>query len=142
MNTARQEIISSIHAAFCEASGRTEHIRYHERAWDHILTEIYSGNAVMMSDDMHLMVRYLKVQIAAGRRNNGALKLFNFLQPDKWDSDRAEATAVMMRKSKKPSPRSAPAAPAAGVERPEGLPVEAVAKGVRELRDKLRGGKA
>lgn len=138
MTTAHQAKIEELHRTFCGLTGRTENVRYHDRSWHHLLHEVYQGDDARMKTDLELIVRYLRIQISQGRRNNGALKLFNFLQPDKWDADLAEARVVM--KPRKPrTPASAVTKVAEAEDRP-GVSIDAVKQGVDELRKRMRGG--
>lgn len=121
------DAVQRLHAEFCRITGRSERIVFHQRAWSELL-QSYGWDESRLAADSALVARYLKRQIAKGVRMPGALKLFNFLQPDKFDSDLSEARSVM------PTPRAARVAgPEAEQQEPESE--EARHEGTAMLRD-------
>jgi hypothetical protein len=64
----------------------------------------YEYNAANLRADCELAVRYLQREISRDKRNLGALKLSNFLQPDNFDSDLALAKLSLYRaKNQRPA---------------------------------------
>lgn len=86
--------VAQLHAEYCRQTGREIDLRFHEREWFELL-RAYQFDAAKLGRDVALLVRYLKKMIAREKRNPGALKLSNFLQPDKFNEDLAEAKAVL-----------------------------------------------
>lgn len=60
----------------------------------------YNNDAAALRADAELIVRYLKREIGRDKRNLGALKLVNFLQPDNFDADLAIAKMTKQKEAK------------------------------------------
>lgn len=75
-------MIAQAHALYCQLTGQNLPIRYdRERQWYELLR---AGHTLA---DVEHVVRYLQREIRATRRNVGALKLSNLLQPDRFEED-------------------------------------------------------
>lgn len=90
MNTNPESTVAALHAAFCEATGfeiKLNHVRL--RFWFEWLKW---GD--WTPADLHLVVGYLRKEIATGNRNPGSLKFSNLIeQPDRFEEDLAMARA-------------------------------------------------
>lgn len=74
--------IAQAHQLYCQLTGQTLSLGFdRERMWYELLRLGYS------LEDLHAVVRYLQREIRAQRRNVGALKLSNLLQPDRFEED-------------------------------------------------------
>jgi hypothetical protein len=77
-----QAQIEQAHARYCELTGQKMSLRFdRQRQWYELLR---AGFTVR---DVETVVRYLQREIREGRRNVGALKLSNLLQPDRFEED-------------------------------------------------------
>jgi hypothetical protein len=82
MNSPTRGAIQSIHALYCELTGQKLTLRFErERLWYEFL------GAGFNAEDLKTVVNYLQREIRAGRRNPGALKISNLLQPDRFEED-------------------------------------------------------
>jgi hypothetical protein len=82
--------ISELHHWYCSRTGLRTKLCFSERLWFDRLRD-YDYDETALRNDCELIVRYLKREIARDKRNLGALKLSNFLQPDNFDADLAIA---------------------------------------------------
>jgi len=74
--------IDQAHALYCRLTGQRVSLRFdRERLWYELLT------AGFTHADVHSVITYLQREIRQGRRNVGALKLSNLLQPDRFEED-------------------------------------------------------
>jgi hypothetical protein len=74
--------IAQAHQLYCQLTGQTLSLGLdRERLWFEVLRAGYS------LEDVRRLVRYLQREIRAERRNVGALKLSNLLQPDRFEED-------------------------------------------------------
>lgn len=74
--------IGQAHALYCRLTGQSLSLRYdRERLWYEVLR---AGHTL---GDIEHLVRYLQREIRATRRQVGALKLSNLLQPDRFEED-------------------------------------------------------
>lgn len=74
--------ILEAHALYCQLTGQQLRLLYdRERAWYELLKAGYSLH------DVRRVIRYLQREIRERRRNVGALKLSNLLQPDRFEED-------------------------------------------------------
>lgn len=114
--TATEQAISELHAWFCERTGLRTKLCFSQRLWFEMLRS-YCNSAADNNEPLGLdfaieklradadrIIRYLKKEIARDKRNLGALKLVNFLQPDNFDADLA--IAKMTTKKKRDESRS------------------------------------
>jgi hypothetical protein len=97
MPSETENAVAELHAFYCERSGLQTRLCFAQRAWYDRLRD-YDFNADALRADIDLLVRYLKREIARDKRNMGALKLSNLLQPDQFDEDVALARLAMKKK--------------------------------------------
>ena len=122
--------IRQAHDLYCSLTGQRLGLGYdRERMWFELLRAGYS------LDDLRHLVAYLQREIRAARRNVGALKLSNLLQPDRFEEDLAISRVALRAPSPPtPPPRPTPALPPEELRRrrQEGLRL------LSELRQRLR----
>lgn len=99
--------IQQAHALYCQLTGQTLRLGFdRERLWFEILRLGYS------LEDVQAVVTYLQREIRAQRRNVGALKLSNLLQPDRFEEDlqihRVRLRPPAPSRPHPPPPRSLP----------------------------------
>lgn len=98
------ERIRQAHALYCQLTGQRVSLRFdRERLWFELFRAGFSET------DLQTVVRYLQREIRHGRRNVGALKLSNLLQPDRFEEDLNISRVVLS--PPKPSPATRPASP-------------------------------
>jgi hypothetical protein len=74
--------IGHAHQLYCQLTGQTLRLAFdRERMWYELLRLGYS------LQDLRTVITYLQREIRAQRRNVGALKLSNLLQPDRFEED-------------------------------------------------------
>lgn len=74
--------ITQAHQLYCQLTGQSLSLGFdRERRWWEILRAGYS------LEDLRCLIGYLQREIRAARRNSGALKLSNLLQPDRFEED-------------------------------------------------------
>lgn len=74
--------IGQAHQLYCQLTGQTLRLAFdRERMWFELLRLGYS------LPDLRTVITYLQREIRAQRRNVGALKLSNLLQPDRFEED-------------------------------------------------------
>jgi len=74
--------IGQAHQLYCQLTGQSLRLAFdRERMWYELLRLGYS------LQDLRTVITYLQREIRAQRRNVGALKLSNLLQPDRFDED-------------------------------------------------------
>src|SRR5437867_10649494 len=74
--------IGQAHQLYCQLTGQSLRLGFdRERMWYELLRLGYS------LDDVRTVITYLQREIRAQRRNVGALKLSNLLQPDRFEED-------------------------------------------------------
>ena len=123
--------IRHAHHLYCSLTGQRLGLGYdRERLWFELLRAGYS------LDELRHLVAYLQREIRAGRRNVGALKLSNLLQPDRFEEDLAISRVALRPPppSKPPTPAPLPSLPPQELQRrrQEGLRL------LGELRQRLR----
>lgn len=75
-------LIREAHKLYCHLTDQKLTIGYdRERMWCDLLRQGYTLNQLAQ------VVKYLQKEIREGRRNIGALKLSNLLQPDRFEED-------------------------------------------------------
>jgi len=80
-NISSQQITAA-HQLYCQLTGQTLRLGFdRERQWYEWL------RAGFTLQDLRRVVAYLQREIRHGRRNVGALKLSNLLQPDRFEED-------------------------------------------------------
>lgn len=133
MNPPRPVDPAAIHEAhriYCSLTGQQLGLGYdRERMWYELLRVGHT------TDELRHLVVYLQREIRAGRRNVGALKLSNLLQPDRFEEDLAISRVALRPTAPTPPPpasRPAPAPEELHQRREQGLQL------LRELRQRLR----
>src|SRR5260221_423985 len=103
------EPIAAAHQLYCRLTGQTLRLGFdRERQWFEWL------RAGFTPEDLCRVVVYLQREIREGRRNVGALKLSNLLQPDRFEED---LNIRRVRLEPLPPPRAKPPAPLSEPER-------------------------
>jgi|SRR5271165_3399577 len=76
------EQIAAAHQLYCQLTGQSLRLGFdRERQWYEWL------RAGFTPQDLRRVIAYLQREIRDGRRNVGALKLSNLLQPDRFEED-------------------------------------------------------
>ena len=99
--------IGQAHQLYCQLTGQDLRLAFdRERRWYELLRLGYS------LQDLRAVIAYLQREIRAQRRNVGALKLSNLLQPDRFEED-LQISRVRLRPPQPapPAPLSRPALP-------------------------------
>jgi hypothetical protein len=101
------EQISAAHQLYCQLTGQSLHLGFdRERQWYEWL------RAGFTPEDLRRVIAYLQREIREGRRNVGALKLSNLLQPDRFEEDlnirRVRLQPLPRRPANTPAPLSEP----------------------------------
>ena len=74
--------IAAAHQLYCQLTGQSLRLGFdRERQWYEWL------RAGFTLEDLRRVIAYLQREIRQGRRNVGALKLSNLLQPDRFEED-------------------------------------------------------
>src|SRR5213593_1343073 len=100
--------IEQAHQLYCQLTGQNLRLAFdRERMWYELLRAGYS------LEDLRAVITYLQREIRAQRRNVGALKLSNLLQPDRFEED-LQISRVRLRPPppSQPTPPSRPVLPA------------------------------
>jgi hypothetical protein len=93
--------IQQAHQLYCQLTGQSLRLAFdRERMWYELLRAGYTPQ------DLRRVITYLQGEIRAQRRNVGALKLSNLLQPDRFEED-LQISRVRLQ----PPPRSRAAPP-------------------------------
>ena len=94
--------IGQAHQLYCQLTGQSLGLGFdRERMWYELLRLGYS------LQDLRTVILYLQREIRAQRRNVGALKLSNLLQPDRFEED-LQISRVRLRPPPPPQPASPP----------------------------------
>lgn len=103
MNLPLRERIAAAHQLYCQLTGQSLRLGFdRERQWYEWL------RAGFTSEDLRRVIGYLQREIRESRRNVGALKLSNLLQPDRFEED---LNIRRVRLEAPPRPVSPPPAP-------------------------------
>lgn len=100
--------IGQAHHLYCQLTGQSLRLAFdRERMWYELLRLGYS------LQDLRTVIAYLQREIRAQRRNIGALKLSNLLQPDRFEED-LQISRVRLRVTSpvQPAPPPRPPLPA------------------------------
>jgi hypothetical protein len=90
--------IVEAHQLYCQLTGQSLRLAFdRERMWYELLRLGYSPA------DVRTVILYLQREIRAQRRNVGALKLSNLLQPDRFEED-LQISTVRLRALPPPQP--------------------------------------
>jgi hypothetical protein len=99
--TIDAKAIEQAHTLYCQLTGQSLRLGFdRERMWFELLRLGYG------LDDLRRVIAYLQREIRAERRNVGALKLSNLLQPDRFEED-FQISRVLLRPPA-PSPTAPP----------------------------------
>jgi hypothetical protein len=91
--------IRQAHDLYCQLTGQTLRLDLlRERQWYDLLHQGFS------LEQVRAVIIYLQREIREGRRNVGALKLSNLLQPDRFEED-LQIRHVRLRSPAAPAPR-------------------------------------
>lgn len=102
--------IAQAHQLYCQLTGQSLSLGFdRERMWYELLRLGYA------LADLRAVVTYLQREIRAQRRNVGALKLSNLLQPDRFEED-LQISRVRLRA---PAPNPPAPAPVPSLPEPE-----------------------
>ena len=108
-----EELILQAHHLYCQLTGQHLPMRFdRQRQWFELL------RAGFTLQQIRRVIRYLQREICEGRRNVGALKLSNLLQPDRFEEDLAISTVTLEPPPPKlsPTPSSKPIDPQRAIE--------------------------
>jgi hypothetical protein len=90
------------HQLYCQLTGQTLRLAFdRQRMWFELLRAGYTLH------DVRSVILYLQREIRAQRRNVGALKLSNLLQPDRFEED-LQISRVRLRPPTPPAPPPLP----------------------------------
>lgn len=107
-----RQLILQAHQLYGQLTGQNLRLDYvRERQWYELL---HQGVTL---DQIRRVIRYLQREIRQGRRNVGALKLSNLLQPDRFEEDLNIRRVRLEAPSPSPSPPSKPEPPLSPGER-------------------------
>lgn len=106
MSITRERILEA-HQLYGELTGQRLSLGFdRERLWFELLR---TGTTL---EDLARVIRYLQREIREGRRNVGALKLSNLLQPDRFEEDLAISRVKLdAQRPRKPPPPPASLCP-------------------------------
>ena len=94
--------IGQAHQLYCQLTGQSLRLGFdRERMWYELLRLGYS------LQDLRTVITYLQREIRAQRRNVGALKLSNLLQPDRFEED-LQISRLRLRPISAPKPPPPP----------------------------------
>jgi hypothetical protein len=97
-----EDLILKAHQLYCQLTGQRLPMRFdRQRQWFELL------RAGFTLQQIRRVIRYLQREIREGRRNVGALKLSNLLQPDRFEEDLA-ISSVALEPPPPPIPKPPP----------------------------------
>jgi hypothetical protein len=124
-------LIGHAHQLYCQLTGQSLRLGFdRERMWYELLRLGYS------LQDLRALIAYLQREIRAQRRNVGALKLSNLLQPDRFEEDLNISHIRLTPKPPRPT-AAIPLPPSCSPDEQERGRQHALAQ-LRNLKDKLR----
>ncbi len=106
---ALTQTIAAAHQLYCHLTGQQLPLRFdRERMWGEWLRAGFS------LPDLQAVILYLQREIRAGRRYVGALKLYNLLQPERFEDDLLLSRVRLRPPPRQPTrpPRPPPLTPA------------------------------
>jgi hypothetical protein len=122
------EQITAVHQLYCQLTGQSLRLGFdRERQWFDWLRTGFTP------EDLRRVIGYLQREIREGRRNVGALKLSNLLQPDRFEED---LNIRRVRLEPQPRPPTNTPAPLSDQER-EVRRLEALHR-IRQIKESLR----
>jgi hypothetical protein len=90
MPAPTEELIAKLHRLYCEMTGQPLSLHFdRQRLWFDWLRAGYD------TPDLRVVILYLQKEIRHQRRNVGALKLSNLLQPDRFEEDLCIRRAIL-----------------------------------------------
>lgn len=120
--------ITAAHQLYCQLTGQSLRLGFdRERQWYEWL------RAGFTLEDLRRVIAYLQREIRHGRRNVGALKLSNLIQPDRFEED----FYIRRVRLEPPRPPPAPAPPALPQTHREVLRQRALDQ-IRQIKESLR----
>ncbi len=122
--------IAQAHTLYCQLTGQSLRLGFdRERMWFELLR---AGHSL---EDLRGVISYLQREIRAERRNVGALKLSNLLQPDRFEEDLQISRVRLRPQAPSPTtPSSLVAVSASDQQRGRQRALECL----RQLKDALR----
>jgi len=122
------EQITALHQLYCQLTGQSLRLGFdRERQWFEWL------RAGFVPQDLRRVIAYLQREIREGRRNVGALKLSNLLQPDRFEED-----LNIRRVRLEPLPRPGPPTPTPLPEREREMRRLQGLQQIRQIKESLR----
>ena len=122
------EQITALHQLYCQLTGQSLRLGFdRERQWFEWL------RAGFAPQDLRRVIAYLQREIREGRRNVGALKLSNLLQPDRFEED-----LNIRRVRLEPLPRPGPPTPTPLPEREREMRRLQSLQHIRQIKESLR----
>ena len=122
------EQITAVHQLYCQLTGQSLRLGFdRERQWFEWL------RAGFTPEDLRRVIAYLQREIREGRRNVGALKLSNLLQPDRFEED-----LNIRRVRLEPLPRPGPQPPTPLPERAREMRRLQGLQQIRQIKESLR----
>ena len=129
--TAAQIQIQAAHQRYCQLTGQSVSLRVdRERQWFDLL------RAGFTVEDVGRVITYLQREIRHQRRNVGALKLSNLLQPDRFEEDLNIARVCLRPPSPSPEPTPPPAPPSLSAQEAEARRQRCLEQ-IRQLKERL-----
>jgi hypothetical protein len=130
--TAAPIPIQAAHQLYCQLTGQSLSLRFErERQWFELLRGGFS------LQDLRHVILYLQREIRHQRRNVGALKLSNLLQPDRFEEDLNIARICLRPPSPPPQPTPPPAPPSLSAAQAEARRQRCLEQ-IRQLKERLR----
>ena len=130
--TAAQIQIHAAHQLYGELTGQHLSLRFdRERQWFELL------RAGFTLEDVRQVILYLQREIRHQRRNVGALKLSNLLQPDRFEEDLNIARVCLRPPSPSPEPIPPPAQRSLSAQEAEARR-QCCLQQIRQLKERLR----
>src|SRR5208283_107309 len=122
------EQITAVHQLYGQLTGQSLRLGFdRERQWFEWL------RAGLTPEDLRRVITYLQREIREGRRNVGALKLSNLLQPDRFEED-----LNIRRVRLEPLPRPGPQTPTPLPEREREMRRLQGLQQIRQIKESLR----
>jgi hypothetical protein len=122
------EQITAVHQLYGQLTGQSLRLGFdRERQWFEWL------RAGFTPEDLRRVITYLQREIREGRRNVGALKLSNLLQPDRFEED-----LNIRRVRLEPLPRPGPQTPTPLPEREREMRRLQGLQQIRQIKESLR----
>ena len=102
MAATLEEKIARLHDWYCRRTGLEVKVKFFTADWTYLLRD-YEWDEHAVHRDADIIIRYLLKMIKERKRNNGALKLRNFLQIDTFNQDLAEAKLALGQARPRPA---------------------------------------